>query len=117
VLIPTETPMATLQTKEQQVFIGHYSKLCDTMTDIDSLLPHFVQQKIIPVDDLEDTSSLTRLGKVKKLLSHISGPLQAGNSKGFYSMLSIMEERGVQATRELAAAMRKLLPDSKPEES
>jgi len=56
--------MTTLQTKEQQVFIGHYSKLCDTITDIDSLLPHFVQQNIIPVDDLEDTSSLTRLGKV-----------------------------------------------------
>jgi len=109
VLIPTEAPMAKLQTKEQQVFIGHYSKLCDTITDIDSLLPHSVQQNIIPVDDLEDTSSLTRLGKVKKLLSHISGPLKANNAAGFYALLSIMEEHGTLATRELASKMRSLV--------
>jgi len=106
------------RSKGEEVFTEHYSKLCDTITDVDDLLPHFVQQSIISTNELEVISKLhSRVEKVKKLLSHISGPLQAGNSKGFYSMLSIMEERGVQATRELAAAMRKLLPDSKPEES
>jgi len=107
--IPTEAVMISSQTKEQEVFIGHYSKLCDTITDIDSLLPHFVQENIIPVGDLEDTSSLTRLGKVKKLLSHISGPLKANNAAGFYTLLSIMEEHGTQATRELASTMRSLV--------
>jgi len=110
--------MACSRSKEEEIFTEHYSKLCDTITDVDDLLPHFVQQSIISENELEVISKLnTKMEKVKELLSHISGPLQAGNSKGFYSMLGIMEERGVKATKELAATMRKLLPDNKPAES
>ena len=99
--------MADTEPTEKQIFRDHYSKLCNTMVDIDNLLPHFVQENIIQVDDLEEIKAKPRTtDKVEKLLQYISGPLQAGNVKSFYTMLSIMEEHGTQATRELASTMR-----------
>jgi len=97
-------------TQPKQIFRDHFSKLCNTMVDIDNLLPHFVQENIIQVDDLEEIKAKPRTtDKVEKLLQYISGPLQAGNVKSFHTMLSIMEEHGTQATRELASTMRSLV--------
>jgi len=80
------------------------------MVDIDNLLPHFVQENIIKVDDLEEIQSKPKTAvKVEKLLQYISGPLQAGSVKSFYTMLSIMEEHGTQATRELAGIIQSLV--------
>ena len=99
--------MADTEPTEKQIFRDHYSKLCNTMVDIDNLLPHFVQENIIQVDDLEEIKAKPRTtDKVEKLLQYISGPLQAGNVKSYHTLLSIMEEHGTQATRELASTMR-----------
>ena len=95
------------QPPECSVFQNYYPKLCNTMVDIDNLLPHFVQENIIQVDDLEEIKAKPRTtDKVEKLLQFISGPLRAGNVKNFYTMLSIMEEHGTQATRDLASAIK-----------
>ena len=92
--------------KEFNAFTEYYAKLCSCLTDIENLLPYFVQEKIINPEDQDDinTSAKTQ-EKVNKLLKHISGPLQAGNSKGFYTMLNIMKNHGTQATIDLAETL------------
>ena len=96
---------------EEKVFTRHYSQLCNTLTDVDNLLPHFVQQRVISTNDLEELNSIVpSTKKVQKLLMHISGPLKAGNSEVFYTMLRIMEEYGLQATSQLADQIRRSLP-------
>ena len=97
---------------ELNVFSRHYSMLCDTLTDINNLLPHFVKENVIDIDTLEEINAAipaTTKFKVQKLMMHISGPLTAGYTKVFYIMLSIMEEYGHQATQQLANQIRKSL--------
>ena len=99
---------------EHDVLINHYSKFCNTLTDVDKLLPQFVQEKLITANDLEEIITIfpiTRKRKVQKLLKHISGPLRAGNTEVFYIFLRIMEEYGHQATKQLADQIRKSLID------
>ena len=92
----------------KDVFTNHYSALCTTLTDIDSLLPFFVAKKIITINDQTIIKGQTgTLNKVTALLPHISGPLDAGNSEGFQIMLTIMNEHGHQATKNLAEKMCK----------
>ena len=96
--------------KEKDIFIEHYSEMCNTMLDIDYLLPHFLTQQIISVDDFtEITVKPRKTDKVDKLLQYIYGSLQAGSVNSFYTMLSIMERHGTQATRKLASRMRSLV--------
>jgi len=93
--------------KEKEIFIEHYSLICNTMLDIDNLLPHFLTNQIIPVDDFTEIMVKPRkTDKVDKLLQYIYGSLQAGYVKNFYTMLSIMERHGIQATRKLASRLR-----------
>ena len=95
---------------EDEVFTRHYSQLCNTLTDVDNLLPHFVQQRVISTNDLEEMNSIvSSTKKVQKLLMHISGPLKAGNTEGFYTMLRIMEEYGLKATNQLAGQIKRSL--------
>ena len=70
------------QLKEKDVFTRHYASLCKTLTDINTLLPYFVSENIISISDYEEISVLnvTNSEKVVKLLSHISGPLEAGDA-------------------------------------
>jgi len=93
--------------KEYNVFTEYYAKLCSCLTDIENLLPYFVQEKIIKPEDQDDinTSAKTQ-EKVKKLLKHISGPLQAGDTKGLYTMLDIMKNHGTQPTVDLAETLK-----------
>ena len=100
--------MADLPSNDIEIFTKHYAILCSTLTDVDNLLPYFVQENIISTSDLEEINILAATRKkVEKLLSHISGPLTAGNTKGFYSMLTIMKEHGSQSTKDLAIRMSK----------
>ena len=93
--------------KEYDVFTENYAKFCSTLTDIENLLQYFVQEKIIKPEDQDDIKiSAKTQDKVKKLLKHIAGPLEAGDSKGFYTMLNIMENHGVQATKYLAESLQ-----------
>ena len=96
--------------KESSVFTKHYSIFCDTLTDIDNLLKYFVQEKVIKPEDQDEINALVKkTEKVQKLLKHIAGPLEAGDNKGFYTMLDIMENHGVQATKDLADSLKTIL--------
>ena len=96
--------------KEDKIFSEHYSSFCSTLTDIDDLLKYFVQEDIIRSDDQDEINALTETPeKVQKLLKHISGPLEAGDSKGFYTMLDIMENHGAQDTKDLANSLKTIL--------
>ena len=95
----------------EEILTTHYSKLCSTLSDIDNLLPHFVTKKIININDLEEIkANAPSIRKVEKLMRHISGPLEAGNTEVFYIMLRIMKKYGHQATQKLADQIRKSLP-------
>ena len=95
--------MTGVQLNEKEVFTRHYASLCNTLTDVNNLLPHFVQKDIISTSDVEEiTTIITTSKKTEKLLSHISGPLIAGDPKGFHMMLTIMKEHGNQSTKDLA---------------
>jgi len=95
--------MAIPQSKEKEVFTVNYAKFCSTLTDIENLLKYFVEEKVINVEDLREINSKIKVSeKVSKLLQHISGPMEGGNSKGLYTLLHIMERHGTQATKDLA---------------
>ena len=88
---------------EEIIFTRHYASLCNTLTDVDHLLPYFVQENIINTNDIQEINVITtKPKKVEKLLSHISGPLTAGYTKGFHTMLTVMKEHGHQSTKDLA---------------
>jgi len=102
--------------KEEKIFKSHYPELCSTMVDVVNLLPYFVQEEIIPLDDQEEIKAKPRTkDKVENLLQYISGPLQAGNVHSFHTMLRIMEKHGTQATRMLASTMKSLVNDDAKE--
>ena len=108
--------MASEQLTEREIFKKYYASLCITLTDINGLLPFFVQERIISFHALEEISAIiTTQGKVGKLLLHISGPLTAGDATGFHKMLTIMKEHGSQATKDLAVKMNSEIEASSTE--
>ena len=103
----------TVRMASNTLLNNHYAKLCDTLTDIDNLLPHFVEEEVITINDVDEINAIvpsTKKLKVQKLMTHISGPLLAGNTEMFYTMLRIMEDYGHQATQQLANQIRRSLP-------
>ena len=106
-----EPKSETMRTcNENEILIANYSNLTTTITEVDKLLPEFVQYGVIlpeeeEVISAEKTSSL----KVKKLLKHILGPLGCGNTKAFYTLLKIMKSKGKQPTCDLALNIEKSL--------
>ena len=98
--------MDDLQSNKKDIFTRHYASLCSTLTNIDHLLRYFVQDNIITVNNVEEINAITTTPKkVEKLLSHIYGPLEVGDAKGFHTMLTIMKEHGNQSTKDLAVKM------------
>ena len=92
--------------KECEILKQNYAKLISTLTDIDSLLAHFVESDIIGYQEERDIlAQKTQSDKVRSLLSHISGPLEGDDTKGFYKLLDIMKSKGKQATKDLAINM------------
>ena len=88
---------------ELAVFKENYALLCNTITDVNKLLRYFVTEKIITTDEEEEIKTYTtKADRVSKLLLNISGPLEAGDSNGFYILLQIMKTHGVDATQRLA---------------
>ena len=93
----------TSSLSELTVFKQNYALLCRRVTDISELLKYFVAENIINTDQQEEIKAcITNSEKVSKLLLNISGPLETGDSNGFYAMLRIMKTYGVDATRRLA---------------
>ena len=113
-VLPDEQTMAVYHSLlEEKMLNRHYYKLGHTLTDVDNLLLHFLQQRVITVNDLvEIYVKETKERKVQWLMDHISGPLRTGNTKVFYTMLKIMEEYGHHATKQLANQIRKSLLDT-----
>ena len=96
--------------KEWKILKGNYSDLISTITEIDKLLPHFVQNNVIGYPEEEEIlAEKNQQNKVTKLLRHISGPLEVGNTTGFYKLLKIMKSKGNQSTQDLAHDMEKSL--------
>ena len=92
-----------MSVKEKKVFLENFSNLCNTLTDIENLLKYFIEEEIIKSEDLDEIITKTKTSdRVQKVLKHISGPLEAGDSKGFYTMLDIMKNHGLQSTKRLA---------------
>ena len=88
---------------EKDIFTKHYASLCSTLTDVNNLLPYFVQENIISTNDLEEFNAITTThNKIEKLLLRISGPLTAGDAEGFHALLTIMKNYGDQSTKGLA---------------
>ena len=98
--------IARMAANEREIFTRHYASLCNTLTDVDHLLPYFVEENIICNSDVESIDATTTTShKVRKLMSHISGPLTAEDTKGFHTMLTIMKDHGNQSTKDLAVKM------------
>ena len=92
---------------EHELFIAHYPELCKTLTDVENLLPHFVQAHIISANIHQEINAKVTLNqKVEALMRYISDPLESGNTEKFYTMLKIIEEHGNQATQGLAKQIR-----------
>ena len=80
------------------------------MQDIDNLLKYFVENEIINIEDSEKIRNISvTSNKVEIILLKIQGPLESGDPQEFYKMLRIMEEHGVQATKDLAVDLKKSL--------
>ena len=95
--------MANVQSNERNIFIRHYASLCSILTNVNSLLPYFIQENIISFSDVEEINAITIVPrKVEKLLLHIAGRLTAGDAQGFYTMLTILKQHGNQSTKDLA---------------
>ena len=89
------------------MFRNYYPKLCDAIKDINSLLKYFVEENIINSEDAKEIDAISLTSdKVKKILQKIEGPLKWEDPVGFCTMLNIMEEHGVQATKKLAIGVK-----------
>ena len=60
-------------------------------------------------DDEEICAAKTSFERSTILLQRLVGPLESGNTFGFYQLLQVMEEHGINATKDLAAEMRSRL--------
>ena len=106
--IITLPPLDNLDVLE--LFRSKYAALCDTVKDIDSLLKYFVTENIINTEDCDKINAFSvSSDKVTHLLHLIRGPLESGYTKGFYTMLDIMEKHGVEATKTLAIEIKEKL--------
>ena len=93
--------------KEYEAFIKYYSDLHTTITDVKEIAPHCVSKKIILPRDMRkllDTKDSSE--QVSIILDRIMGPLEAGRPQGFYDLLDVMNQHGLQATQELAAEIK-----------
>ena len=93
-----------------EVLIEYYSKLCDTLTDIDEILPECVTERIISIEFKEEIIGIfLKRRKVEKLLDHIAGPVKAGYTETLLVFLKIMKKQHRQTTRQLADELERAL--------
>ena len=98
-------------TKLKEEFAEHESNLCNTLIDVQDLLPYFVAEDMITEDEACNVKSPGTLSeKVQALLVHITGPLKVGDTKPFYAMLKIMEQHGSPTTQQFGNRLRGLFP-------
>ena len=99
--------MASKVPIESEIFTKNYSNFCDILKNEDSLLPKLVDKSIISFDDIDEIKSKPAGEKGPTLLKHISGPLKAGHTTGFYGLLGVMETNGKPDTQKFARKIKK----------
>ena len=93
--------------KEYSVFMKYFAALTHTLTDIDNLLPHFISNGIITIEDTDEVKSKPRQSdQLRQLLKHIEGPLRVNDARNVYILLDVMSTHGSISTKRLAATMR-----------
>ena len=93
-----------------KVFIQYYSKLCDTLTDIDEILSECVTERIISIVFMKEIINIpSKRRKVEKLLDHIAGPVKAGYTETLLVFLKIMKKQHCQSTVQLANELERAL--------
>ena len=102
--------MARKVPTEKEIFTRNYSKFCDILKNEDGLLSNLVDKGIIKFDDMDEIRNKPAKEKGGNLLKHISGPLEAGFTDGFYQLIEIMETHGKPDTQKLARKIRKECP-------
>ena len=81
-----------MTTKENEVLMANYSIFCDILKGELNLLPKFVQVNILTADQSQDIPSIPITQRGEAILKCIVGPVQGGQTGGFYAMLRIMKE-------------------------
>lgn len=94
-----------MATVEKDVFQKNFANFCNILKQEDDLHPHLVDKKIISLDDLGEIRSKSPVEKGPTLLRHISGPLQAGHTHGFYGLLEVMRKWGKPDTQKFAESI------------
>ena len=57
----------TVRMASTALLCNHYAKLYDTLTDIDNLLPHFVEEKVININDVDEINAIVPSTKKLKV--------------------------------------------------
>ena len=94
------------------VFEENYALLHSTIADIvDPLMKCFVEEKILSTEE-EAQISATTAEKLQQILRKISSCLEAGDTKSFNMMLTIMKEQGGKGTQVLSDLIMNRLKSS-----
>jgi len=99
--------MASKAFTEREVFTKNYSTFCNIIKNEDGLFPKLVDEHIISFDDIAEVKSKPIGERGHTLLQHISSPLTAGHTHGFYELLEIMETNGKPDTQNFAKKIKK----------
>jgi len=98
-------------TKLKEEFAEHEATLCNTLVDIQDLLPYLVAENIMTEDDSCNFKTPCSLSeKVRALLAYVTGPLKLGDTGPFYAMLKVMEQHGCPTTQQYGNRLRGLFP-------
>ena len=91
---------------EYKVFKEFYGHLQNILS-AQNLSQYLVSADVITFQDEEEIcAARTSSAKAKILLQKLVGPLESGNTFGFYQLLQVMEGHGNIATKDLANKMR-----------
>ena len=97
-----------------EIFRQYYSKLCDTLADMNEILPKCVTECIITINSKKKIDEISsRQGKAEKILEYIAGPLEEGYTEEFLILLKIMKEHGNVDTVQLVDKIESLMITSK----
>ena len=100
---------------EYKVFKEFYGYLKNILS-AQNLSQYLVSADVITFQDEEEIcAARTSSAKATILLQKLVGPLESGNTFGFYQLLQVMEGHGNIATKDLANKMRSRVSSSQGE--
>ena len=87
----------------------YFDQLC-SISDLDLLLPHFVERFIISfyqlVEMIENSYSSSD-DRMRMLIENVSLPLQSGVTEPFDCFIDILEHHGMDETKMMATSMKR----------